>query len=137
MLCEAVQRCGTPLVCSGVISGDAAYTAGSPAACQSPQEHGLVCRGAVHFDYVSGLGVQKSAAVLSSANLADLLWRKCNLNLDPEAGGRTPTLSPEKQMMRLRMLAPLITVNSAQVSRLPSAPALLCCPLMLPSGVAL
>ena len=83
----------------------------------SPQLCAL-CRGAVHFDYVSGQGVAKSAAVLNSAELTALLWTKCNLNIDPEAAGRKTSLSAEKQMMRLRMLAPLITVNSAQVSLL-------------------
>jgi len=72
----------------------------------------------VHFDYVSGQGVAKSAAVLNSTELTALLWAKCNLNIDPEAGGRKASLSAEKQMMRLRMLAPLITVNSTQVSLL-------------------
>ena len=72
----------------------------------------------MHFDYVSGQGVAKSAAVLNSAELTALLWAKCSLNIDPEAAGRKATLSAEKQMMRLRMLAPLITVNSTQVSLL-------------------
>ncbi len=72
----------------------------------------------MHFDYVSGQGVAKSAAVLNSTELTALLWAKCNLNIDPEAGGRKASLSAEKQMMRLRMLAPLITVNSTQVSLL-------------------
>ena len=76
------------------------------------------CRGAVHFDYVSGQGVAKNAAVLNSSELTALLWAKCNLNIDPEAAGRKASLSAEKQMMRLRMLAPLITVNSTQVSLL-------------------
>lgn len=72
----------------------------------------------MHFDYVSGQGVAKNAAVLNSAELTALLWAKCNLNIDPEAAGRKASLSAEKQMMRLRMLAPLITVNSTQVSLL-------------------
>ncbi|KAL0042382.1 hypothetical protein WJX77_010805 [Trebouxia sp. C0004] len=78
-------------------------------------------RGAVHFDYVSGQGVAKSAAVLNSAELTALLWDKCNLNIDPEAAGRKATLSAEKQMMRLRMLAPLITVSTTQVQAVVSA----------------
>ncbi len=73
----------------------------------------------MHFDYVSGQGVAKSAAVLNIVELTALLWAKCNLNIDPEAAGRKASLSAEKQMMRLRMLAPLITVNSTQVSLLP------------------
>ena len=72
----------------------------------------------MHFDYVSGQGVAKNAAVLNSSELTALLWAKCNLNIDPEAAGRKASLSAEKQMMRLRMLAPLITVNSTQVSLL-------------------
>ncbi|KAL0041640.1 hypothetical protein WJX79_010316 [Trebouxia sp. C0005] len=78
-------------------------------------------RGAVHFDYVSGQGVAKSAAVLNSAELTELLWAKCNLNIDPEAAGRKASLSAEKQMMRLRMLAPLVAVNSTQVQAVVSA----------------
>ena len=73
-----------------------------------------VCRGVVHFDYVSGQGVNKAASVLDNTELTALLWRKCNLSIDAEAG-RKASVSPEKQMMRLRMLAPLITLNSAQV----------------------
>ena len=69
----------------------------------------------MHFDYVSGQGVNKTAAVLGNAELNALLRHKCNLSVDAEAG-RKAKLSPEKQMMRLRMLAPLVTVNSAQVS---------------------
>lgn len=78
---------------------------------------GLVyCRGVVHFDYVSGQGVSRSAAPLSSEDLTALLWQKCNLSLE---GEREQSLTPEKQMMRLRMLAPLIAVNSTQVSNVP------------------
>ena len=43
-----------------------------------------------------------------------MLWQRCNLSLETE-GDRKPSLTPEKQMMRLRMLAPLIAVNSSQV----------------------
>ena len=68
----------------------------------------------MHFDYVSGLGVSKAAAAMSDEALTALLWSKCNINIDPEAHLET-SLSPEKQLMRLRMLAPLIAVTSAQV----------------------
>ncbi|KAL3161084.1 hypothetical protein ABBQ38_009466 [Trebouxia sp. C0009 RCD-2024] len=69
-------------------------------------------RGVVHFDYVSGQGVAKTAATLGNDDLAALLWQKCNLSLE---GEREQSLTPEKQMMRLRMLAPLIALNSTQV----------------------
>lgn len=74
----------------------------------------LYCRGVVHFDYVSGQGVAKTAATLGNDDLAALLWQKCNLSLE---GEREQSLTPEKQMMRLRMLAPLIALNSTQVSQ--------------------
>ena len=73
------------------------------------------CRGVVHFDYVSGQGVRKNAAVLGNSELSALLWEKCGLSLEAEEE-RQPSLTPEKQMMRLRMLAPLIAVTSTQVS---------------------
>ena len=72
------------------------------------------CREIVHFDYVSGLGVSKSAATMDDDALTALLWKKCNLTVDPEAHLKT-SLSPEKQIMRLRMLAPLIAVTATQV----------------------
>ena len=71
------------------------------------------CRGVVHFDYVSGQGVSKNAPVLDDSDLNALLWKKCNLSVQ---GEREQSLSPEKQVMRLRMLAPLLAVNSTQVS---------------------
>ena len=71
------------------------------------------CRGVVHFDYVSGNGVPKNVATMSNGELSSLLWQKCNLVLEAE-GERQQRLAPEKQMMRLRMLAPLITVNTSQ-----------------------
>ena len=67
----------------------------------------------MHFDYVSGQGVSKNAATLDNGELNALLWRKCNLSVE---GEREQSLTPEKQMMRLRMLAPLLAVNSTQVS---------------------
>lgn len=71
------------------------------------------CRGVVHFDYVSGQGVSKNAPILDNGDLNALLWKKCNLSIE---GEREQSLAPEKQMMRLRMLAPLLAVNSTQVS---------------------
>ena len=67
----------------------------------------------MHFDYVSGRGIAKNAPILDSGELKALLWKKCSLSID---GEREQSLAPEKQMMRLRMLAPLIAVNSAQAS---------------------
>lgn len=87
--------------------------------------HGLItcvcfCRGVVSFDFVSGQGVSKNAAVLSNAELDSLLWKKCNLSTDltgpANAVAREATLSAEKQTMQLRMLAPHLTVNSTQVA---------------------
>lgn len=67
----------------------------------------------VHFDYVSGQGVSKNAPILDDSDLNALLWKKCNLSVQ---GEREQSLSHEKQVMRLRMLAPLLAVNSTQVS---------------------
>ena len=67
----------------------------------------------MHFDYVSAQGVGKNAPILESGELSALLWKKCNLSIE---GEREQSLTPEKQMMRLRMLAPLLVVNSTQVS---------------------
>lgn len=75
-----------------------------------------VFRGVASFDFVSGQGVSKNAAVLSNAELGSLLWAKCNISTDLNSpAARDATLSPEKQMMRLRMLSPHLTVNSTQV----------------------
>lgn len=77
-----------------------------------------MCRGVASFDFVSGQGVGKNAPVLSNAELDSMLWKKCELSTDlvgPAAAGREAVLSPEKQMMQLRMLAPHLTVNSTQV----------------------
>ena len=67
----------------------------------------------MHFDYVSGQSVSKNAPILDNGELSALLWKKCNLSIE---GEREQSLAPEKQMMRLRMLAPLLAVSSAQVS---------------------
>ena len=80
----------------------------------------------MHFDYVSGQGLPKNAATVSSGELSSMLWQRCGLSMEPE-GERKPSLAPEKQMMRLRMLAPLITVNSTQVATpSPSSPLARC-----------
>lgn len=93
------------MVCAAVMAGGTC--------CVASALHDGCCRGVVHFDYVSGQGISKNAPILDNSDLNALLWRKCNLSVE---GEREQSLSPEKQVMRLRMLAPLLAVNSTQVS---------------------